>query len=255
MIIFVAGMPRAGSMWTFNVVRAMYEAKGFLVLPETIPPDESDLIKNALHSAVKENEVYCIKTHKQLNNSLPTQHEVKIICNIRDVRDACLSYMRFMHANFEAGIGAMNIMMRTSDYYLSTFRDNLLSVRFEGLTNNPLNVVEDISNFLKIDLSKGEKNKILKEFSKPNIQKKLSAMKKIKLDANGKVKDDELKEKFVSVENLDGTRRLYEKATAFQSDHITSTRDGEWKSLLDKNKAELLNNLTKEWLLKYGYKI
>jgi hypothetical protein len=255
MIIFVAGMPRAGSMWTYNVVRAIFETKNILVLPEIIPEDEKNLIKSALSSEQKENEVYCIKTHLVLMSPFATKHEVKIISNIRDVRDACLSYMRFMHVDFEVGVQAMVRMMRTTDYYLTTFGDNLLCVRFEDITNNPLNALEKICVFLKIDLSNGEKKEILRKFSKPNIQKKLRDMSKIKIDKNGQIEGVEEKLKFSSVRNLDGTYRVFEKNTAFQSNHITSTKDGEWKKQFDKSRVDQLNKLSKEWLFKYGYKV
>ena len=255
MIVFVAGMSRAGSMWTYNVIRAIYETKGLLVLPKEIPADEGNLITNALNSEVKENEVYCIKTHLPLKSPLPTQHDVKIICNIRDVRDAALSFMRFTHSDFEGGIKTMVLMMNITDHYLSKFKTNLLSISYEDLTNNPQNVLENIAAFLKIDLSKGEKTEILRRFSKANIQKKISGMKKIKLDTQGQVENDEQKSKFETVKNLDGTYRVYDKTTAFQSDHITSTKDGEWKTHFGNNQIDRINSITKDWLLRYGYKV
>jgi hypothetical protein len=255
MIVFVAGMPRAGSMWTYNVVREILETKDFLVLPRTIPENEEDLIGSALRSAEKENEVYCIKTHLALKSPLPTQHDVKIICNIRDVRDACLSYMRFIHADFETGIQAMASWMKKTDYYLAAFEDNLLSVRFEDLTNNPQRVIDNLASFLNMDLSKGEKIEILKKYSKPNIQKKLRELSKVKFDVNGQVEGVEQQLKFASVRNLDGTYRVFEKTTSFQSNHITSTKDGEWKAQFDKYQTEQLIDLSRAWLVKYGYKI
>ncbi len=48
MIIFVAGMPRAGSMWTYNIVRELLKSKKCTVLPEKIPVSENDLITEAL---------------------------------------------------------------------------------------------------------------------------------------------------------------------------------------------------------------
>lgn len=254
MIVFVAGMPRAGSMWTYNVTRAVFESKGWSVLPKEIPVNEHALIKTALLSEQKENEVYCIKTHLPLKSPLPTKHDVRIICNIRDVRDACLSFMRFMHADFDGGLHAMKGMMNITDYYLSQFGNNLLSVRFEDLTNTPLTVLENICGFLKIDLPDTEKQEILQKFDKSNIQKKLHELPKVESDARVLV-DPEHSSKFDSVQNRDGTYRAYEKATGFQSNHITSSGDGEWKTYFDNSKAERLIELSREWLLRYGYEL
>ena len=254
MIVFVAGMPRAGSMWTYNVVRAIFEAKGWSVLPEEVPVNEHALIKEALLSGQKEKVVYCIKTHLPLKSPLPTKHDVRIINNIRDVRDACLSFMRFMHADYDAGIHAMKSMMRITDYYAAEFGENMLSVRYEDLTSAPLNVLEKICGFLKIDLPENGKKEILQKFDRSNIRKKLQELPKVEPDANALV-DPEHRSQFEAVKNRDGTYRTYEKATGFQSNHITSSVDGEWKTYFDKSESEQLTNLSKQWLSRYGYEI
>ncbi|MEO8342858.1 MAG: sulfotransferase domain-containing protein [Gallionella sp.] len=254
MIVFVAGMPRAGSMWTYNVIRAIFATRDWSVLPTEIPIIERALIKTALLSAPKENEVYCIKTHLPLKSPLPTKHDVKIICNIRDVRDACLSFMRFMHADYAGGIRAMINMMKITDYYLSQFGDNLLSVRYEDLTQTPSAVLANLCGFLKIDLSETEQKAILQEFDKSAIQKKLQEMPKIEAGINVR-EDNKQNLKFDAVLNRDGTYRAYEKMTGFQSNHITSSDDGEWKTCFDKSQIDQLINLSEKWLLKYGYKI
>lgn len=255
MIVFVAGMSRAGSMWTYNVVRAIYETRNFQVLPKEIPADEGRLITSTLNSEVTENGVHCIKTHLPLKSPLPTRHEVKIICNIRDVRDAALSFMRFAHSDFESGLKTLVLMMNITDHYLAKFKNNLLSIRYEDLTNNPQSVLENVAAFLNMDLSKGEKTEILRRFSKANIQKHLGTMKKIKLDAQGQVENEEHKSRFETVRNLDGTYRVYDKTTAFQSDHITSTKSGEWRTHFRQDQVDKIDSLTRDWLLRYGYKI
>lgn len=254
MIVFVAGMPRAGSMWTYNVVRSVFETKGWLVLPGEVPIIEHALIKEALLSEQKENVVYCIKTHLPLKSPLPTKHEVRVINNIRDVRDACLSFMRFMHADYDAGVHAMKSMMKISDYYLAQFGNDMLSVRYEDLTKTSLNVLENICGFLKIDLSENEKTEILKKFDRSNIRKKLQEMPNVEPEAPA-LADPEHSSKFQSVKNRDGTYRTYEKATGFQSNHITSSGDGEWKTYFDKSKADKLIELSSDWLLRYGYEV
>lgn len=255
MIVFVAGMSRAGSMWTYNVVRAIFETKNFTVLPKLIPINDIDLIENSLISEEKDNEVYCIKTHRALNSPLSTAHNVKIICNIRDVRDACLSFMRFKHADYEAGIRAMIDMMKLTDYYRTTFKRNLLMVRFEDLNRRPSKVLEDIIRYLEVDLSKIEKDQILKEYDKSNIQEKLRDMSNIKVDSKGQIISDKQKLKYDAIRNADGTYRIYDKTTAFQSNHITSNSDGEWKTYFKKKQSDKLNNLSRKWLVKYGYKV
>jgi len=149
----------------------------------------------------------------------------------------------------------MSSMMNTTDYYLNEFGEGVLGVRFEDVTNNPSNVVDSICSFLKVELSDSDKNGIVARFSKSNIQKKLHDMSKVKLATDGQIEGNEQQSKFVSIKNLDGTYRIYDKSTAFQSNHITSTGDGEWRTVFDKEQIDKVNSISKEWLLRHGYKI
>jgi hypothetical protein len=130
----------------------------------------------------------------------------------------------------------------------------LMSVRYEDLTNTPQKVMEDICGFLKIDLTETEKQEILQKFDKSNIKKKLQGLPKVESDARI-LADPEHSSKYDSVRNRDGTYRTYEKATGFQSNHITSSGDGEWKTYFDKSKVEQIINLSRDWLLRYGYEV
>jgi hypothetical protein len=255
MIVFVAGMPRAGSTWTYNVVRAVLEAGRTTVLPDLIPVDETELIKRALMSEVNENEAWCIKTHLALKIGSLSRHEIKIICNIRDVRDACLSIMRFMHADFEVGKRAMMNMMNVTDYYLDTFGDNLLGIRFEDLVSTPQTVVQDISDFLGVDLSGSEMRTILGRFDKSSIQKRLRAISNLESGMDGRRRDSDQQSIFDFVKKFDGTHRVYDKTTAFHSNHITSSGDGEWRTYFDEHEAAQIYDLSSAWLMKYGYEV
>jgi Sulfotransferase domain len=255
MIVLVAGTSRTGSMWTFNVTKAILEANGISVLPKQQPTEESHLLKQALASEDNGKDVYCIKTHYLLESPLATKHAVKIICNIRDVRDACLSFMRFTHADFNQGTVVMNHMMKETDHWLNSFKDNLISIRYEDLTQSPHSVCRNISQFLEVELSEKDLQDIVKRFDKATVQAKLNSMSDVKLDSEGRIIDSKLQSEFETVQNLDGTFRIYDKTTAFQSNHITSNADGEWRTYFDKNQIAMLNGLSRKWLLKYGYKI
>ena len=71
MIVFVAGMSRSGSMWTYNVVRELFKSDNYTVKPRQIPTTQHELVREALTSSIVENEVYCIKTHLHVKNPLP----------------------------------------------------------------------------------------------------------------------------------------------------------------------------------------
>ena len=247
-------MSRAGSMWTYNIVRELYKKKKFVILPNKIPVSESELISEALNSNVINNEVYCVKTHSILQNPLPTKHEVKIICNYRDVRDAGLSFMRFMRGDFSGVPNAMIGMMQTTDYYLNTFTSDLMPIRFDDIKNKPVDTIDDICAFLNLDISKKVKSDIDTKFSKSSVKKHIDKLSDIKIK-EGIVKGAKHQNNYAAVGNIDGTYRVFDKETSFQSNHITSKKDGEWRNHFTKEQIEQINNISREWLLKYGFNI
>lgn len=254
MIVFVAGMSRAGSMWTYNVVRELYKQKKFNILPDKIPVSESDLISEALNSNVLDNQVYCIKTHSMLHNPLPTKHEVKIICNYRDVRDAGLSFMRFMHGDYDGTIKAMMGMMQTTDYYINTFTDNLISIRFDDIKAEPAIIINSICEFLDLDVSEKIKLDIENKFSKAAVKKHIDKLSDIKVK-QGVVRGAKYQKNYAAVGNFDGTYRVFDKQTSFQSNHITSKKDGEWKEFFTEEQKEQINTISTAWLLRYGFNV
>lgn len=60
---------------------------------------------------------------------------------------------------------------------------------------------------------------------------------------------------FDFVRKFDGTRRVYDKTTAFHSNHITSSGDGDWRTHFDEHEAAQINNLSGAWLEKYGHEV
>lgn len=242
-------------MWTYNVVRELCKCSKMTVIPKEIPKDESALIANALQSSVIDDQVYCIKTHFKLRKPLPTRHSVKIICNMRDVRDACLSYKRFMHADFGTCIHAMKEMMEATDYYIQTFPEDLLTVRFDELTDRKQDTIGKISDFLGLQVSEKQKAGIWSRYEKSSVRKRLDNLADIKVDREGKIKGAKYKEKYDAVRNRDGTYRVFDKTTSFQTNHITSERDREWEEYFNKEQVAQITDLSREWLIKHNYAI
>lgn len=255
MIVFVAGMPRAGSMWTYNVTREIMMAGKWTVLPKLIPSNEAALVRDALTSDVNVKEIYCIKTHGKLPNPLPTRHEVKLICNYRDVRDASLSYMRFTHCEFNQGLTAIEHMMDLTDYYLKVFEKITLPLRYEDITHSPTQLIDKLCAHLEVSLSDNKKREILEKYSKESIKKKLKEISEVRMGEDGQVKGAKHQSKFESVRNFDGTYRAYDKNTAFQSNHITAKKDGEWRTAFKQDEIEQIHSLCQHWLIEHGYQI
>lgn len=254
--IFIAGMPRSGSMWTYNVTRNLIKASGQTLVPELVPINEVNLIEKYSESDASEADFFCIKTHLLIT---PLDSKTKIICNYRDVRDAMISFMKFTSAEFNIGIIAAEAMIHTTDHYFQVGnQDNSLKIRYEQMIESNFNTTKTINNFLNLDINDEDIIKIIQDLSRDNIEKKFSEF-DLPIHSNPmegstiRLKIDS--EKYEFVQNFNNTYRLFEKETGFQSNHITRTKNKEWKKCLSISQQKALIDLTSDWLNRYGYDI
>ena len=219
-------MPRAGSMWTYNVTRACIHAAGLKVLPEKPPVSEREIIIEAVNQQTPAGSVYCIKTHETLPLDLP---DTRYICNVRDVRDALISYMRFMKCDTEFGLKAVQWMMDLTDHYMSTPRDRLLPIRYDDISPaNPAPLVERIAKFAGLDLPRKSIKQIARRYTRSQVRSLIDNLNKVSLDEEGNLLDTGKERDFTSAPSADGTHRAYHRDTGFQARHITAPRDQEW---------------------------
>ena len=69
-VVWVAGMPRSGSMWTYNVARELARRVGYRVLPETVFVTDADACAYANHEIASYRDpktVFVIKIHARLD--------------------------------------------------------------------------------------------------------------------------------------------------------------------------------------------
>ena len=98
-IVWIASIPRAGSMWTYNVTRGLLQADGKDVQPQSIPKSDKkvfELATQALQNTAPTS-VYVLKTRACIRSDI---QKSSYITTVRDVRDALISWMRFMHSAF-----------------------------------------------------------------------------------------------------------------------------------------------------------
>jgi hypothetical protein len=249
-IIFIAGMPRSGSMWTYNVCRKLIQAAGMTPWPDSVPMDEAPVIQEALSKPPAPDQFYCIKTHFQVPVGKP---QMRIICNYRDIRDAMLSYMRFMKCSFEKGLAAAKGSMQLTDHYLQVKDPHILPVSYDDLISNPQNTIRKLADFLSLQVKPADIEAIAQALSREEVARQLKKLESIKLDDSGGVQNETRFGEYSTAQNLDGSFRVYDHDTGFQSNHISSHKDGEWRDVFtDEEKAEL-NAVTAEWLQRYGF--
>jgi len=253
MIILIAGMPRAGSMWTYNVARACIRSTGLQVLPEEPPINEEEVLREALTNTDKTENIYCIKTHEHVPLNFPID---RIICNYRDVRDAMISYMRFTHCTFEFGLHIAERMMSLTDHFFMASPNKLLKMHFDDIRkSNTAPQVGNISNFLGLDIPNRKIKAISDQFSRKKISGLVNRLNRINSEEADQATEPSRDNDYGAARNRDGSYRTYDKKSGFQSNHITATKDAEWKTLLTADEQEQLARLTNSWLVRHGFTI
>ena len=249
-IIFIAGMPRSGSMWTYNVCRRLITAVGKTPWPDEVPLDESPAIQHALSHPPASGQVYCIKTHFQIPVGKP---HMRIICNYRDIRDATLSYMRFMKCTFEQALAAARGGMQLTDHYLESQDPNVLPIPYDMMINQPQQTISTLAGFLSIPVEAAEIENIAQSLSREAVARQLEKLKTDRQDIENSNKDSLALGKLSSVPNLDGSSRLHDSSTGFQTNHISSNKDGEWRKAFSSEEQEKLMAVASDWLLRYNF--
>ncbi len=245
--IFVSCMPRSGSMWAYNVTRELIRSAGVEPIPQKVPPDATPYLTKAFEEPVGENQAYCIKTHYPVD---PEKPDTLIINTYRDIRDAVISQMRFMHLSFEEAFGDGKKWMRLTDMYSDGKSDNILQICYERIVTEPMEVIRRIDRFIGTEASEQRMEEIQEQFSKEKIKRKIDDMKGISTEqilANASVMD--------GIRNADGSYRVFDRNTGFQSNHITSQRDGQWREALTEQQQQYLAESTAEWLTRYGFEL
>ena len=256
MIVFVAGPPRTGSMWTYNVTRALLEAAGKTILHHDPLADEIEVAEQAVGDAnyMGLDEVYCIKAHLRISPGLPN---TKVINNYRDIRDSILSVMRFMKLDdFEKALGIAKSLMADTDYYsdFAQHHGNIIRINYNNMVADPVRAIGSINDFLELGVGKDQWSEIADRFSRHRVQELVKNLDQVSVSSSGEIEGD-ASENCTSVVNRHGGYRVLDKETLFQTNHISSKAEGEWREVFTPEQQERLLEITSDWLKKYGFEI
>ena len=247
--IWVAGMPRSGSMWTYNVVRRLLNANRLEVFPEILPLKEAQkdrCFEEVIHDKNR-NRICVLKTHRRISSDLP---KTRYINTQRDIRDALMSYIRFMRCDFETGLNAAVGMTANCDHYGMFSEDIICRIEYYDILGRPASVVEDIGKFLGFSSSGETIQQIVADLSK-NMVKKLIKVKEN--DIRSRLKGGKRFRETELIRNLDGTYRARDETTGFQGGHISDYQDGDWMYLLTMEQRRQVHRRLGQWLSAHGY--
>ena len=225
MIVVIAGMPRSGSTFSFNVARELLNARGEVAtfatnsLLEVIsnPRAESHLI---------------IKTHApdHLTNSLLKKDEFPCICTVRKPEDAIASWMQVFRFSFEESVDTYRHWLA----WHSSMSQHMLNLRYEELDKFPLLTIWKISRYLLTYSDFREVSRIWWKYRKRIVYEKT---KHLKVDS-------------------DGTTNLgfsyYDNLTFFHRRHISSIESLAGTDVLSEDQIRLIRDGLNDYVDKNG---
>ena len=248
--IWISTTPRTGSMWIFNATREIYRTLGYNVEPSVVPQKDSEMFKIYHYKAINENDdniKYVLKTHSILKQNLVRS---KIITTIRDPRDVCLSFKKFMKSDFKKSLSAAKGLINFSKTYKNFDKKYLLFLKYEDFLKNPKEIILKISKFLNTDITSNQAIEISKKYSRENVIKIVNKKnKQLNEKISKKMKIDEKERVFISNNNF----RSYDESTGFQTGHVSENKSGDWKVIFSEDEKKILNNEFKNWLNEFNY--
>jgi hypothetical protein len=155
-----------------------------------------------------------------------------------------------MHTGFEHALGAVKEWMMMTDVYANQKSDRILMIRYDDIVENPLSVIENINGFLSLPNKSISLENINAELSRERIKQKIDGFNTLQVE-DLLIEGSHLS----SVRNMDGSHRVFDRNSGFQSNHITSKKAGEWRQTLDSEQKARLMQATQSWIEKYNFPI
>lgn len=131
LVVFIAGMPRSGSTFTFNIVRELLERRG------TVYHEPHNCILAVLERSQNTNHLI-VKAHSAdaITLRFLSVGAAKVICTVRKPEDAIASRMQAFGFTLDEAIVQMS-------EWLSMFRAlpaSTLFLNFEEIENHPISL-------------------------------------------------------------------------------------------------------------------
>ena len=247
--IWIASMPRSGSMWAFNVTRELVKAAGCRAVPERIPQDSEAMVSRAIATIQDPDplNIAVVKIHDRLRVPPPAS---RFIVTHRDLRDALVSWQRFMQSDFDTALKAMSGGAKVCDHYHGFPADVTLHVKYEDIRDRAPEVIRDIGGFLGLAPSETEVDDIHERFRKKNVANRIMATVE-GIKARRAKGETIAKDEFVRIGS--GNIRTFDVTSGFQSGHVSGYRDGDWRNLLSAEEKSRIRETLGNWLARNGY--
>jgi hypothetical protein len=236
-------------MWLFNVVREIYKLADFEVYPEDVPQSDGEMMSSA-QQASRSNDPckkWVLKVHTVIRSNLA---RTKVITTHRDPRDICISFMEFMHANFDKALEVARQATEIAQHYKTYDPGYLKMVAYADIERNPEAAILDIAAFLGVPLKPEQAHAIAETFSRAKVRQRIERHDKKLSDQIRKGKPVDPNE----VVRLSPTNvRAFDRQTGFQSGHVSTRQTGDWARVLPDAQRAILATEFADWLAEFGY--
>jgi hypothetical protein len=249
--VFVAASPRTGSMWAWNVCCDILQLQGLpLCRSDGIAADVGGF--DAVVAGERLPAIVCCHSHEQY----PYAEPVRIISLVRDIRDVILSAMRFGTCNFDKALYDVTHWAVLMDYY----RDypNALIIRYEQMIADYPEAIRRIAAHLALPVTAAEVERIASTYAPERVSKIVNV---IEAEFYERYAEDaevldfrEDRFSFLTDRNLNGSIRVIDKVTRFQSNHISGRGPGEWRTVFSPEQIERVETMFGDWLITHGYR-
>lgn len=241
--IFVVGMPRSGSTWTYNVIRSILAVLG----PGTADGyvGEGDAVDAHLRS---KSAGVCNKWPGLIKFHGPTEQVVQMlkigraraIYSQRDLRDVTVSLMDFDRVTFEQIVdsGRLDAIMKTNLFW--RHQPNLMKVEYQEIMRKPEDTVCCIAAWLNYSITDSQAKEIANNCSLNASRRSMERLTEQLSD----LKKEQL---------LSYRQRYYDKNTLVHYNHIKSGEIGRYRKCLTDAQIARFYSMLGDWLVQEGY--
>jgi hypothetical protein len=244
-VVAIAGLPRVGSMWTYNVARALSRAAGLDPIPARVPRQDAQMI--AVADAYRKQpppDTRCIiKVHALIDPS----PDIVIIRNTRNLRDRLYSYYNFMKIDFDAEriARAVAASLHFDRHYDDWPAGRILDIAFDRIAAGERDVIREIAAFIGLPRpDDATVEEIGFRFSKQQVRRRIAMIEDRLLDADGRLREDADPDAVLS--DGAGRVRAFDTDSGFQTGHVTDYRAGDWQRLWTERQKRMVDDAIRQ---------
>jgi hypothetical protein len=168
MIVFIAGMPRSGSTFSFNVARDVLRVRGS-VYQEAPPPD---ILPELTRAAGAEHVLLKVHQLDEIGILLARYGAARVICTIRKPEDAVSSWMQTFDYSEEDSISVIREWLR----FYAKLRPFALTISYRSVDRHPFITARRIMRFLVPNAGLTEIWRSARRHSKAEVKKRTDAL-------------------------------------------------------------------------------